>query len=99
MSEDNVFDNNNDIEIINNTDLELKKYDEKVLRHNMEKGRISPYKVLKTQKNLSNEFIVYYILNEKYAVFREDYDITINKVVGLFPNFANFDPKTLKSLK
>ena len=42
MSEDN----NNDIEIINNRDLELKKYDEKVLKYNMEKGRLSPYKVL-----------------------------------------------------
>jgi hypothetical protein len=88
--------NNNDIEIINNIDLDFKKYNENVLKYNMEKGRISPYKVFKTQQNLSNEFIVYYILNEKYAIFREDYDITINKVVGLFPNFANFNLKTLK---
>jgi len=84
----------NDIKLIKNDNLYNNQYDEKTLSFNMENGTISPYLVLKTQKNLSNEFIVEYILNEKYAVFREDYDITINKVVGLFPNFANFNPRT-----
>lgn len=84
----------NKIKLITNIDLNYNQYDEKTLSFNMEEGTISPYSVLKTQKDLSNEFIVEYILNEKYAVFREDRDITINKVIGLFPNFANFNPKT-----
>ena len=85
--------NQNNIKLISNIDLNNNKYDEKTLEYNMERGTIYPYTVLKTQKNLSNEFIVEYILNEKYAVFREDFDITINKVIGLFPNFANYEPK------
>lgn len=91
--------NHNNIKLITNIDLKYNQYDEKTLSFNMEKGTICPNFILKTQKDLSNEFIVEYILNEKYAVFREDYDITINKVIGLFPNFANFDPKTYKRNK
>lgn len=56
----------------------------------MEKGTITPYYVLCFQKDLSNEFIVKYILNKKYAVFREDRDITINKIIEYFPNFDKF---------
>lgn len=89
----------NNIKIIKNIDLNYNQYDEKTLSYNMDNGTICPYAVLKTQKDLSNEFIVEYILNEKYAVFREDFDITINKVIGLFPNFANFDYKTYKIKK
>lgn len=89
----------NDIKMITNIDLNYNQYDEKTLSYNMEKGTLCPYSVLKTQKDLSNEFIVEYILNEKYAVFREDYDITINKIIGLFPNFAYFDPKKYHKTK
>lgn len=81
---------------ITNNDLSTNQYSEKTLAFNMEKGTLTPYMVFKTQKNLSNEFIVEYILNDNYAEFMEDYDITITKVIGKFPNFANFDPKTYK---
>jgi len=80
-----------EIEEINNEDLLFNQYDEQTLRINMKQGKITPNMVLRHQKKLSNEFIFEYILNEKYAIFRNDYDITINKVIGLFPDFANFD--------
>jgi hypothetical protein len=88
--------NNMDIKLIENKDLNSIQYDEKILRFNMERGTLTPYKVFSTQKNLSNEFIIEYILNEDYAVFLEDFDITINKVIGKFHNFVNFNPKTYK---
>ncbi len=78
---------------IKNIDLLDNKYDEQTLKYNMEKGNLSPYMVMKHQYNLSNEFIFEYILNEKYAVFREDFDITINKIIGFFPDFAKFNIK------
>lgn len=84
---------------IKNIDLLNNKYDENTLKFNMENGNLSPYMVLKYQINLSNEFIFEYILNEKYAVFRNDYDITINKVIGIHPNFAKFDIKEYLSKK
>ena len=82
---------NNDIKLIENKDLLFNQYDEKTLKYNMEKGTLSPYMVLTKQINLSNKFIFEYILNENYAVFIEDFDITINEVIGYFPDFANFD--------
>ena len=57
----------------------------------MKNRKITPDSVLSTQKNLSNEFIVDYILNKEYAVFSEDYDITINMINGMYPNFRKFD--------
>lgn len=91
---------NVEIKLIDDNDLNSSfQYDEKILGFNMERGTITPYQVYRTQKNLSNEFIVEYILNENYATFMEDYDITINKIIGKFPNFAYFDPKTYRSKK
>jgi hypothetical protein len=81
----------NKIKEIKNEDLIFSKYNEQILKYNMEQGKITPNMVLKHQKNLSNEFIFEYIINEKYAIFMKDYDITINKVIGLHPNFANFN--------
>lgn len=91
--------NNVDIKLIENKDLNSNQYDEKILRFNMERGTLTPYKVFTTQKNLSNEFILEYILNEDYAVFLEDFDITINNVICKFPNFANFNPKNINNTK
>lgn len=82
---------NNNIKIIENKDLLCNQYEEYILKFNMEQKRISPYIVLIHQNNLSNEFIFEYILNEDYAIFSTDYDITINKVIGIYPNFAKFD--------
>lgn len=91
---------NMEITLIDDNDLNsFSQYDEKTLGFNMEKGTLTPYQVYRTQKNLSNEFIVEYILNENYTTFMEDHDITINKIIGKFPNFANFDPKTYRSKK
>ena len=66
MCKVDVSDNN--IIELNNMDLYLRNYRETILKYNIENGKISQYVVLKTQKNLSNEFIFYYILNEKYSV-------------------------------
>lgn len=95
LNDDKIYESN-DNKLIKNSDLNLNQYDEKILSFNMKNGSITPYKVFSTQKNLSNEFIIEYILNEDYAIFVEDYDITINKVICKFPNFINFNPKTLK---
>jgi hypothetical protein len=101
ISNENIENTDNvEIKLINDDDLNsFFQYDEKTLGFNMERGTLSPYQVYRTQKNLSNEFIVEYILNENYATFMEDYDITINKIIGKFPNFAYFDPKTYRSKK
>lgn len=91
---------NAEIKLIDDNDLNSSfQYDEKTLGLNIERGTITQYQVFRTQKNLSNEFIVEYILNEDYGKFIEDYDITINKIIGKFPNFAYFNPKTYKSKK
>lgn len=82
------------IEEINNDDLSSKQYDESILVYNMKRGTLTPYMIIKYQKKLSNEFIAGYILNEKYAAFNEDYDITINKIILKYPDFAKFDLKS-----
>lgn len=98
-NEKTIGENNEDIKLIENEDLNLNQYDEKILSFNMRRRSLTPYQVFRTQKNLSNEFIVEYILNKDYTEFMEDTDITINKVIGKFPNFAFFNPKTYKSKK
>ena len=86
---------NVEIKLINDNDLNSSfQYDEKTLDFNMKRGTLTPYQVYRTQKNLSNEFIVEYILSGHYGESLKDYDITINKIIGKFPNFAYFDPKT-----
>lgn len=97
MNEENT--DNAEIKSICDNDLNLNQFDEKTLGLNIERGTITQYQVFRTQKNLSNEFIVEYILNEDYGKFTEDSDITINKIIGKFPNFAYFNPKTYNSKK
>lgn len=95
VNEDNK--DNDKIKLIEDSDLQnYNQYDEKTLVFNIERRALTPYKVFQTQKNLSNEFIIEYILNEEDM---EDHDITLNKLVGKFPNFAYFDPKTYKNKK
>lgn len=81
------------IEKIENINLLSKYYSEDVLKHNMEHGTITPYMVLKYQKNLSNEFIFDYILNKKYMKFKKDFDITLNKIISIYPDFGKFNIK------
>ena len=83
---------NNIIEITN-LDLYNNQYNEQILIDNMHK--LSPHSIIKTQDNLSNNFIVKYILNKKYAIFREDYNITLQDILIYQPNFAKFNPNTI----
>lgn len=98
---DNIENTNNvEIKLINDNDLNSSfQYDEKTLGFNIKRGTLTPYQVYRTQKNLSNEFIVEYILNGDYGESLKDNDITINKIIGKFPNFAYFDPKIYRSKK
>ena len=72
---------------ISNKELhEKNNYSEQVLINNID--NLFPSIILKTQKNLSDKFIIKYILSEDYAKIREDYDITINDLSNYFPNFG-----------
>jgi len=73
---------------ISNVDLYQNQFDECVLIDNIDK--LSPHSILITQKNLSNEFITNYVLDPKYAIFREDYDITLPEILKYHPNFAKY---------
>ena len=73
---------------ITNEDLCKKNdYLEKDLIDNID--NLFPSIILKTQKKLSDDFIIKYILSEDYAQIREDYDITLNDLVNYYPNFGN----------
>lgn len=74
--------------IISNMDLYQNQYDEYVLINNID--NLSPHSILTTQKKLSNEFISNYILNPKYAIFREDNDITLQDILRYHPDFAKY---------
>lgn len=87
------------IELIENDDLYHKQYNEETLSFNMERKTLTSHKIFQTQKNLSNEFLIKYIFNNDFAEYIEDNDITLNKIIGKFPNFAYFDPKTYRSKK
>lgn len=75
----------NIISEITNLDLYSNQYDENILIHNMNK--LSPHSILITQNNMSNEFILNYILNKKYFIFREDYELTLDDIINYHPNF------------
>ena len=75
----------NIISEITNLDLYSNQYDENILIHNMNK--LSPHSILITQNNMSNEFISNYILNKKYFIFREDYELTLDDIINYHPNF------------
>ena len=53
----------------NNIDLFKNQYIEKILIDNIE--NFSTYDIVRTQKNLSKEFIRHYILNIKMTLFFE----------------------------
>ena len=76
----------NIIPISNKNLHEKNNYSEQVLIDNIDK--LFPSVILKTQKNLSDDFIIKYILSEDYAKIREDHDITINDLSNYFPNFG-----------
>jgi hypothetical protein len=50
-------------------------------------NKLSPHSILITQNNMSNEFISNYILNKKYFIFREDYELTLDDIINYHPNF------------
>jgi hypothetical protein len=75
----------NNFKKITNLELYSNKFDEDTLINNI--NYLSPSSILKTQHNLSNEFISKYILNKEYFIFREDYEITINDIVNKYPKF------------
>jgi len=84
MTGENIINSNNNIEI-KNLDLYSNQYCENILIYNINK--LSPHSILTTQNNLSNHFIWNYILNTKYAIFREDNDITLQEILKYYPNF------------
>jgi hypothetical protein len=72
---------------ISNKDLREKdNYSEQDLIDNID--NLFPSIILKTQKKLSDSFIIKYILSDNYAKIREDYDITINDLCNYYPNFG-----------
>lgn len=76
---------------IYNIDLYSNQYDENTLIHNINK--LSLYSILKTQKNISNDFIANFIINPKYSKDREDDDITLQDILKFHPNFGKYEFK------
>lgn len=76
----------NNTKIKNNDLYKYHYFSEQNLIENIEE--LFPSTILKTQKNISDDFIVKYILSEKYAKIREDREITINELSNYFPNFS-----------
>lgn len=68
-------------------DLENNQYPEEVLIYNIDKLFVSA--ILRTQKNLSIEFIHNFILNEEYQVDRKDKDLTIYDIIKHQPHYIN----------
>lgn len=69
------------IKIIRNIDLFFNKYSEDILKKSIE--HLSTYDIVRTQKNLSKEFIIYYILNTKY----NKGEVTIETLYNYQPNY------------
>ena len=76
----------NEIPNIESDDLENNQYSEEILIHNINKLFVST--ILRTQKNLSIEFIDNFILNEKYQVDRKEKDLTIYDILKHQPHYA-----------
>ena len=71
---------------IDNRNLHYKKdYSVTELIKNID--NLFPSYIIKTQKNLTDEFIEKYILNERYYKIREDHDITGDDILNYYPNF------------
>ncbi len=72
---------------ITNDDLKKNQYSEDVLKNNID--RLFQCIIVKTQKNLSKEFIDEYILNEKYSAIPKDSDITCEILKNYQPQYFN----------
>ena len=66
--------------MINNIDLFKNQYVEKILIDNIE--NFSTYDIVRTQRNLSKEFIRHYILNIKY-----NDDVTLEIIQTYQPHY------------
>ena len=66
--------------MLNNIDLFKNQYVEKILIDNIE--NFSTYDIVRTQKNLSKEFILHYILNTKY-----NNDVTLETIQNYQPQY------------
>jgi len=67
--------------IISNIDLFNNLYSEDILKNNI--NNLSTYDIVRTQKNLSKEFIIQYILNTDY----NDDEVTIETLYNYQPNY------------
>lgn len=69
---------------VTNQDLLKKQYDEDILKKNIE--FLSVTRIIETQKNLSDDFIDNFILNDKYQQTHDD-EITISKLLNCQPQY------------
>lgn len=74
-----ISDQNNNI--ISNIDLFNNLYSEDILKKSI--NNLSTYDIVRTQKNLSKEFIIQYILNTNY----NDDEVTIETLYNYQPNY------------
>ena len=73
------------MESINNISLYNNQYTEDVLISNITK--LSMHSIITTQSKLSYDFINNYILNSKYHIFREDFEITLDVIKIYQPQY------------
>ena len=69
---------------ITNSDLLTKIFPEEILVKNID--HLSLMTIIKTQKNLSKQFINNYIFNDKYIIFPED-DISYSDLITFQPQY------------
>jgi hypothetical protein len=70
---------------ITNNDLYNKIFSEKILIQNIDNLFVNT--IINTQKNLSDDFINNYVLNEKYHKDRRD-DMTIFEIFQMQPQYS-----------
>lgn len=71
-------------QIVTNQDLLKNQYNEDTLKKNIES--LSVTRIIETQKNLSDDFIDNFILNDKYQQTHDD-EITISKLLNCQPQY------------
>ncbi len=76
---------------INNIDLYFNKYDENILIENID--NLIPMSIIKTQKNLSKEFIDKYILPNNISTNDED-EITMSILQQMQPKYFENEKKS-----
>lgn len=74
---------------ITNSTLYDTQYSEEELINNI--GSLYQYIIVRTQKNLSKNFINMYILNSKYNSCSKDEDITMETISSYQPHYFNSD--------